>query len=175
MRSYDTNYYVVTPSKFLHEFKTDDNFAKDPSPEMSLYLPDCIVGGCNGQKFNVKGKDVSKGKVGNTFSMNHELQFKAHTPTAANQWWEIIRQAAGQVTGEAPESSAPTSPVNGKDSPQSVSRTATNKETNGTTQPAPLQTEGIENTTSPTSANTTSATPISAAPASGVPAEPGKY
>jgi hypothetical protein len=78
LRSYDTNYYVVTPSKFLHEFKTDDNFAKDPSPEVSLYLPDCIIGGCNGQKFNVKGKDVSKGKVGNTFSMSHEFQFKAY-------------------------------------------------------------------------------------------------
>lgn len=155
MRSYDTNYYVVTPSKFLHEFKTDDNFAKDPEPELSLYLPDCIVGGINGQKFNIKGKDVSKGKVGNTFSMNHELQFKAHTPAAANQWWEIVRQAAGQVSGEIPESSAPTSPT----SPQAG-------------QPAPLQTEGLERKGT---TGTTSATPISAAPASGVPSEPGKY
>lgn len=170
MRSYDTGYYVVTPSKFLHEYKTDDNFAKDPVPELSLYLPDCVVGGCNGLKFNVKGKDVSKGKVGNTFSMNHEMQFKAHTPQAANQWWEIIRQAAGQVTGELPESSVPTSPVSGTESPNTISPQVTKG------QPAPLQTEGLaKTTTGPTSAGTTGQTPLSAAPASGVPSEPGRY
>ncbi|KAF2472559.1 uncharacterized protein BDR25DRAFT_284052 [Lindgomyces ingoldianus] len=177
MRSYDTNYYVVTPSKFLHEYKTDDDFARDPVPDMSLYLPDCIVGGCNGQKFNVKGKDVSKGKVGNKFSMSHELQFKAHTTQNANQWWELIRQAAGQVSGEAPESSVPTSPATGNNSPQeNLSPSASVK------QPTPLQTQGLEkqNTTSPASAQTAgttpaSAAPASAAPASGVEGEPGKY
>lgn len=188
MRSYDTNYYVVTPSKFLHEFKTDDDFAKDPQPELSLYLPDCIVGGCNGNKFNVKGKDVSKGKLGNSFSMAHELQFKAHTPQAASQWWEIIRQAAGQVTGEAPESSAPTSPATGKTSPGSAGETQS-PATAESRQPAPLQTEGLEkkqSVGSPQTANTTgtantpgttpaSAAPGSAAPTSGVSGEPGKY
>jgi hypothetical protein len=171
MRSYDTNYYVVTPSKFLHEFKTDDDFAKEPVPELSLYLPDCIVGGCNGQKFNVKGKDVSKGKVGNTFSMSHELQFKAHTPEAANQWWEIIRQAAGQVSGEMPESSVPSSPVTGNGSPQNIS-----PESSKDGQPAAIQTDlPTRSNTGPTSATTTGATPLSAAPASGIPSEPGKY
>lgn len=180
MRSYDTNYYVVTPSKFLHEYKTDDDFHKDPVPELSLYLPDCVVGGINGQKFNIKGKDVSKGKVGNTFSMNHELQFKAHTPQAANQWWEIVRQAAGQVTGDAPESSLPTSPVAGKNSPPSaVSPTGSVGAVNTAEkqQPAPLQTEGLGNGKTPVTSPTTGkeATPISAAPASGVPGEAGKY
>lgn len=174
MRSYDTNYYVVTPSKFLHEYKTDDDLAKDPAPELSLYLPDCIVGGCNGQKFNVKGKDVSKGKVGNTFSMSHELQFKAHTPQAATQWWEVIRKAAGQVTNEMPESSGPTSPVSGNESPQNITPQSS---TEG--KPGAIQTDLPTRTnTGPTSADTTStkgATPISAAPASGVPSEPGKY
>ncbi|EUC31106.1 hypothetical protein COCVIDRAFT_28262 [Bipolaris victoriae FI3] len=140
MRSYDTNYYVVTPSKFLHEFKTDDDFAKDPTPELSLYLPDCVVGAVNGQKFNVKGKDVSKGKIGGAFSMTHEVGFKAHTPQAAQQWWEVIRQAAGTVTAEAPDASVPTSPISPVDK-----------------QPAPLQTQGLEKTGS---------TPGSAVPAS---------
>ncbi|KAL5114607.1 hypothetical protein ACEQ8H_007512 [Pleosporales sp. CAS-2024a] len=144
MRSYDTNYYVVTPSKFLHEFKTDDDFAKDPVPEMSLYLPDCVVGAVSGQKFNVKGKDVY-GKLGK-LSMSHELQFKAHTPQAANQWWEIIRQAAGTVSNDVPDASVPTSPVTGVDEKQ----------------PVPLQTPGLEKTT------TTGTTPGSTvAPGSG--------
>ncbi|EUC46512.1 hypothetical protein COCMIDRAFT_92598 [Bipolaris oryzae ATCC 44560] len=148
MRSYDTNYYVVTPAKFLHEFKTDDDFAKDPTPELSLYLPDCVVGAVNGQKFNVKGKDVSKGKIGGAFSMTHEVGFKAHTPQAAQQWWEVIRQAAGTVTTEVPDASVPTSPISPVDK-----------------QPAPLQTQGLEKTGS---------TPASAVPASATTPTPGE-
>lgn len=156
--SYSTNYYVVTPSKFLHEFKTDDDFAKDPVPETSLYLPDCVVGAVADRKFNVKGKDVSKGKVGNTFSMSHEFQFKAHTPQAASQWWEIIRQAAGQTSSEVPASSVPTSPVSPTDSEGK--------------QPLPLRTdtEGLER-----AGTNNTATSVSAAPASGVAKEPGQY
>ncbi|KAJ4299089.1 hypothetical protein N0V90_004333 [Kalmusia sp. IMI 367209] len=161
MRSYDTNYYVVTPSKFLHEFKSDDDFAKDPVPEVSLYLPDCVVGALADRKFNIKGKDVSKGKVGNTFSMSHELQFKAHTPSAASQWWEIIRQAAGQVTSDIPESSVPTSPISKQNSPEEDGK-----------HPAPLQTEGLNRSGT---AKSSGPTPISAAPASGVGREPGQY
>ncbi|KAH9876427.1 hypothetical protein J1614_003558 [Plenodomus biglobosus] len=183
MRSYDTNYYVVTPSKFLHEFKTDDDFAKDPVPEMSVYLPDCMIGAVNGNKFNVKGKDVSGGKIGGAFAMSHEMQFKAHTPQAAAQWWEIIRNAAGTVTTDLPDST-PTSPVAGEQ-----------------TQPAPLQTQDLPTTgtvagehatpgsavapgtaVSPGGAAPGSAvSPISpaqanpTAPASAVPGEPGKY
>lgn len=177
MRSYDTNYYVVTPSKFLHEFKSDDDLAKDPVPELSLYLPDCVVGAVSGQKFNVKGKDVSKGKLGNSLSMSRELAFKANTPQAAAQWWEIIRQAAGNVSTDVPETSAPTSPIAGNTSPgESLSGAGR--------QPAPLQTEGLEkkeSLTSPITAGTSGPTPISAAPASGVAptsgvqGEPGKY
>lgn len=45
LKKYESAYWVITPSKFLHEFKTDDDFAKDPAPETSLYIPDCVVGG----------------------------------------------------------------------------------------------------------------------------------
>jgi len=171
MRSYDTNYYVVTPAKFLHEYNSDDNFAKDPVPELSLYLPDCVIGAVSGQKFNVKGKDVSKGKALNTFSMSHELQFKAHTPQAAIQWHDIISQAAGGTS-----SSIPASPATDKGSTP-VSPVATNEK-----QPAPIQTQGLEDQkdlkspAGPASAGgDADPTPISAAPASSVPGEPGKY
>jgi hypothetical protein len=189
MRSYDTNYYVVTPAKFLHEFKTDDDFAKDPVPELSLYLPDCVIGAVNGQKFNVKGKDVSKGKIGGAFSMNHEIQFKAHTPQAAVQWWEIIRQAAGTVTNEQPDGSVPTSPVTGNDSPGGATQNVYADEK----QPAPLQTQGLQNTgtaandyadpgsavapgtAAPATATSTHAPGSAVTPRSAVPGEPGKY
>ena len=56
LKGYSTGYYAVTPSKYLHQFKDDDDFRTDPTPELSLYLPDCTVGALSGEKFNVKGK-----------------------------------------------------------------------------------------------------------------------
>jgi hypothetical protein len=109
LKRYDTGYYVVTPSRYLHEFKSDDDFAKDPTPENSLYLPDCLVGAVDGVKFNVKGKDASKGAMSKV-SMSHEFQFKAHTPHDAQKWHDVIQSVAGGATSSAP-SSTPTSPV----------------------------------------------------------------
>jgi hypothetical protein len=110
MKSYDTGYYAITPSGFLHEYKDNDNLRKDPVPEMSLYLPDCTIGGVSGQKFNVKGKDSSKGKVGGTFSSTHEYAFKAHSDSDAIKWHEILVTASGQAQSGA-YTSAPTSPI----------------------------------------------------------------
>jgi len=106
---YSTGYYAVTPSGYLHEFKDNDNFRKDPVPELSIYLPDAIVGATNGPKFNVKGKDLSK-TLGGKLTGTSELAFKAHTPGDAEKWVEIIKMAAGTTTTE-PYSSTPTSPV----------------------------------------------------------------
>lgn len=112
LKGYCTGYYVVTPSKYLHEFKDDDDIRKDPSPELSLYLPHCTIGATNGVQFNVKGKDASKGKVGGALSMNHEFAFKAHTPSDAERWTSIIRKVSGpgNYSGEF-SGSVPTSPV----------------------------------------------------------------
>ena len=93
IKGYSTGYYVVSQARYLHEFKSDDDFKKDPSPDLSLYLPDCIVGAIDGVKFNVKGKDVSSSKVGNAFHTNTELSFKAHTPNDAEKWWSVIKEA----------------------------------------------------------------------------------
>ena len=110
LKGYDTGYYVVSPSKYLHEFKDDDDYKSDPTPVLSLYLPDCTVGAINGEKFNVKGKDTSKGKVGSAMTMSHELSFKAHTASDAEKWWTVIRDAAGEATVTG---SSPISPVQG--------------------------------------------------------------
>ncbi|KAI5254067.1 PH domain-containing protein [Aureobasidium subglaciale] len=107
LKKYESSFWVITPSKFMHEFKTDDDFAKDPIPETSLYLPDCMVGAVDGQKFQVKGKDVSGSSFGNKLTMAHEYAFKAHTPQDAAKWWETLRSATGSTTNELP----PTSPA----------------------------------------------------------------
>jgi hypothetical protein len=108
MGSYSTSFYAITPAKYMHEFKTDDDFAKEPQPETSLYLPDCLIGAVDGVKFNVKGKNSSKGVL-SKMSMGHEYQFRAHTPQDALKWHEVISSVAGQTTNDAPIS--PVSPA----------------------------------------------------------------
>ncbi|KAK4201113.1 hypothetical protein QBC40DRAFT_278876 [Triangularia verruculosa] len=95
---YSTGYYVVTPAKFLHEFKDDDNYRKDPTPELSIYLPDAVIGSPAGEKFNVKGKDKSGG-LGGKLSGSSELSFKAHSPAEALKWFEVIKKVAGATPG----------------------------------------------------------------------------
>ncbi len=103
LKKYDAGYYVVTPSKYLHEFKSDDDFAKDPAPENSLYLPDCLIGAVDGTLFNVKGKDASKGALSKV-SMSHEYKFKAHTPEDARKWHDVIQSVTGGVSNSSPSS-----------------------------------------------------------------------
>jgi len=110
MSGYSSGYYVVTPSKFLHEFKDNDNFRRDPVPELSIYLPDATIGAVNGEKFNIKGKDVSKG-LSSKLSGSPEIAFKAHTFADAQKWHEVIRAAAGVATVEPYVGSGPSSPL----------------------------------------------------------------
>ncbi|KAG9233393.1 hypothetical protein BJ875DRAFT_505399 [Amylocarpus encephaloides] len=125
MAGYSTGYYVVTPSKFLHEFKDNDNIRKDPTPELSIYLPDATIGNTNGEKFNVKGKDVSKG-FGSKLSGTSEIAFKAHSPSDAQKWYDVIRSAAGSgptlvhtntMSSMGSDASSPMSPVDKKTIP----------------------------------------------------------
>jgi hypothetical protein len=102
---YKSNYYAVSPAGYLHEFKDNDNFHKDPVPEVSLYLPDTTIGAVDGTKFTIKGKDSSGGKLSQKISLSSEFHFKAHTASDAQAWHSII---AGLSTGTG---SLPTSPV----------------------------------------------------------------
>jgi hypothetical protein len=101
---YSASYYAVTPAGYLHEFKDDDDFREDPSPKLSLYLPDCTVGALDGVKFMLRGKDVSGGRLGSKLATTSEFTFKAHTQSDAVQWHGIIMQQAGKYTDSAPVS-----------------------------------------------------------------------
>lgn len=103
---YSTGYYVVTPSKFLHEFKDSDNVRKDPQPELSIYLPDATLGAPKGEKFDVKGKDRTK-SLSSKLTGSSELHFKAHSAADATKWFEAIMTAAQG----APVQSTPASPI----------------------------------------------------------------
>ncbi|OKL56331.1 hypothetical protein UA08_08410 [Talaromyces atroroseus] len=106
IKGFSSSYYVVTPARYLHSFKDTDDFAKDPTPDLTLYLPDCVIGAIDGVKFNIKGKDVSGGKVGSAFTTTTEFQFKAHTPNDAEKWWRVIKDSSAAEAPPAP------SPIN---------------------------------------------------------------
>ena len=109
IKGFSSGYFAITRAKFLHEFKNNDDFQNDPTPDLSLHLPDCTVGALGGSQFHVKGKDVSGSKISSALSMSHELEFRAPNPEVAQRWWTIIREMAGSV-GEA-AGSVPVSPV----------------------------------------------------------------
>lgn len=161
LKKYDSGFYAVTPSKFLHQFKSDDNLSSDPSPELSLYLPECTIGGCQDGIFNVKGKDVSKGKLGQSLATKSEYSFKAHSAADAEQWWTLIRNVSGA------SSPSPSSPV----SPGGSRQTSAAYPTIDT---AASPTSSQQAGSVPTSATPASATAESAAP-SGVAGQPGQY
>ncbi|KIX03809.1 uncharacterized protein Z518_07362 [Rhinocladiella mackenziei CBS 650.93] len=105
IKGYSVGYYAVTPAGFLHEYKDNDNFHKDPQPEISLYLADCVIGAVDGQRFTIKGKDSSGSKIGQKMAITSDFQFKAHTNADAQQWHSVISSFA------LSSSSLPTSPV----------------------------------------------------------------
>ncbi|EJT80856.1 PH domain-containing protein [Gaeumannomyces tritici R3-111a-1] len=114
---HQTGYYVVTPSKFLHEFKESDFLRKDPVPELSIYLPDAVIGTPNGDKFNIKGKDQAKG-FSSRLVGNAELSFKAHSAADAEKWFEVIKNVAGatgvkRVNTEVGAAASPSAQVDG--------------------------------------------------------------
>ena len=154
LKKYDTAYYVVTPSKYLHEFKSDDDFAKDPSAESSLYLPDCMIGAVDGDKFNVKGKDSSKGAM-SKMSMSHEFAFKAHTPQDAQKWHDVILGVSGGAGTNSAPSSAPSSPVVNDNKTEEPSRES-NMTTGTTLTEGPATEKDVGgNSVSPTTSRTT--------------------
>lgn len=169
MSGYSTGYYVVTPSRYLHEFKDNDNLKKDPTPELSIYLPDAVIGGAtNGEKFNVKGKDVSGG-IGSKLSGSPEISFKAHTAADAQKWYEVIRAAAGTSAAVSSTPTSPVSPVEKRagSGPPAYAEGAAPATTAAEKQPAPIQTSGVtggETVASPATATPVTATSATAAP-----------
>ena len=101
---YKAGYFAVTPSGYLHEYKDDDDFRNEPTPETSLYLRDCTIGAVDGTKFAIKGKDTSGSKLGSKLSTTSEYTYKAHSSSDAEQWHSILMQQTGKYTDSAPVS-----------------------------------------------------------------------
>jgi hypothetical protein len=119
LKAYSPGYYSITPIGYLHGYKSHDDFCKCLSPELSLYLPDCTVGAVDGANFTVTGNDVSGPKTAGKALVTYELDFRAHTPADAEEWWSITHSAAGGNMTEKPPPPEPSSPVDNKNSSRS--------------------------------------------------------
>ncbi|KKA26399.1 hypothetical protein TD95_001403 [Thielaviopsis punctulata] len=107
---HSSGYYVVTPSKYLHEFKDADDTRIDPKPELSIYLPDAIVSTPSGEKFSVKGKDISK-NLSSKLTGSSELNFKASSAAEAQRWYEVLKEAATSGVSRVNSLASPLSPL----------------------------------------------------------------
>lgn len=142
LKKFEAGFYVVTPSKFFHGFKTDDNLAKDPAPELSLYLPEATMGGLNGNAFNIKGKDVSGGKMGAAMSTKSEYSFKAHSGQDAEQWYRVLESLVGTAPGSAATSTV-ASPISPADSQKSNTFSPVGSRSASGTSSMPQQEAGV--------------------------------
>lgn len=118
-----SGHYVVTPAKYLHEFKDTNDGGHEPKPELSVYLPGAMVGAPSGDKFSVKGKDSSK-TFSSKLSGASELTFKAASAPEAERWFNVIKECADTVAAVA----SPTSPMSpaGAQSPISPTGSSAN-------------------------------------------------
>lgn len=125
LKGYTGFFYVVTAARYLHEFKDNDDFNKDPSPEISLYLPESHIVSVDEvkQTFTIKGKDVSSNAIGNAFHTNSEFVFKASTANDAKEWVNVLKEAAHSpvATTTAASAGAAQSPTTSPTSPGAAS------------------------------------------------------
>lgn len=120
-RHYKESYYVLTPSGYLHEFKTSDP-TKHDEPEMSIFLPNCTLGApaapeAKTFKWHIEGARSTSGghNTGSLNKMKKSLRigskevafsFKSRTHAEMMHWWELIQKVAQHtmiLTDKAPD------------------------------------------------------------------------
>ncbi|KAL4915213.1 hypothetical protein BDW62DRAFT_126772 [Aspergillus aurantiobrunneus] len=128
LKGFTSFFYVVTHARYLHEFKDNDDFNRDPAPELSLFLPESTIVSVDEVKhtFTIKGKDVSSNVVGNAFHTSTEFVFKASSASDAKEWVGILKDAAHSpiATTTAASAAATPSPVASPTSPGAASSAA---------------------------------------------------
>jgi hypothetical protein len=94
MKQYSSGYYVLTPSGFLHEYKSAD-YIDHATPEMSIYMPESALGPMSDPAtgkftFSIHGKDAGK-----TIGAKHKYVFRTSTYEELKSWHEALAKACG--------------------------------------------------------------------------------
>lgn len=105
LRSLQLGFYVLTPSGFLHGFKSEDAI-KDPLPEVSLFVPECEIEPLDPRtpdEFKIYGKDRSS-KLGT----RRNYVFRTLNAGDAQLWHEALYEVSHDITNA---SVGPVAPV----------------------------------------------------------------
>ena len=95
LMSFTPAWYVLS-STYLHEFKSADRI-RDPTPAMSLYLPESSLGKYS-DPFAVSHKFVLKARQSGALHRGHSWVFRAESHAAMLQWYEAIKKLT-EVSG----------------------------------------------------------------------------
>lgn len=93
LNNYATAFYIISPSRFLHEFRSND-LRVDSEPVFSLYLPECEIGSLSKESDTVH-RFVLRGKeAGSSLHQEHDWTFRAKTRPEMLQWYSNIGRAS---------------------------------------------------------------------------------
>ena len=95
IKKYNSAYYVLTKSGFLHEFKSR-SFETDPEPAWSLDIKSAAIGAHSGANSG-KAKWTISGKTKGLMSSKHDFQFQATSYEEMLKWWTAIRKFAASA------------------------------------------------------------------------------
>lgn len=174
IKKYNSAYYVLTPSGFLHEFKSK-SFETDPEPAWSLDLKTAAIGS-HSAKSSGKAKWTISGKTKGLISSKHDFQFQATTYEDMLQWWTAIKKftaSSPNVEESAADDSdsEPTSPI-----PQSSpTHAAVDQQRVSTIDERAIGTFDGTSTTTAAAAAATRAEPVSSTAYDSVPATESTY
>ena len=99
---YSTAFYIVSPSRFLHEFKSND-LREYTEPSFSLYLPDCSIVSVSKEK-DSSHKLVLRGKQVGGLHTEHDLTFRAKNRVDLMSFYTIVGRAADKTFTMSPKS-----------------------------------------------------------------------
>ncbi|BFZ56356.1 phosphatidylinositol 4,5-bisphosphate-binding protein [Savitreella phatthalungensis] len=92
LSGYSTAFYIVTPSRFLHEFKSND-LRTDSEPTFSLYLPDCSIVSVS-KDSDKSHKLILRGKQTGGIHQSHDWTFRAKNRADVVSFYTMIGRAA---------------------------------------------------------------------------------
>lgn len=104
LKSYSSSYYVLTPSRFLLQYSSQDH-VQNPTPDFAIYIPDAQVGEMSSRssgknKFVIQAKDTSR-----TIGIGHKnYAFKTNTYDELVAWHDAITGKKGVASPLSPAS-----------------------------------------------------------------------
>jgi len=91
-KAYKEGYFVLTPSGFLHEFKSS-NLTKNSVPELSIFLLECTLGAPSAPNSRSHKFTITIDKKGSfNRQQAHTLRGKSHVEIM--DWWNMLKDLA---------------------------------------------------------------------------------